>query len=74
MDCIQDYRDAYKDLIREQKWDKKVINISIEDWSPDGYKDSRNIYDEGLMHLNELGYHVLDSCISQKIIDYLNAQ
>lgn len=74
MDCIQDYRDAYKDLIREQKWDKKVINISIEDWNPDGYKDSRKIYDEGLMHLNELGYHVLDSCISQKIIDYLNAQ
>lgn len=74
MDCIQDYRDAYKDLIREQKWDKKVINISIEDWNPDGYKDSRNLYDGGLMHLNELGYHVLDSCISQKIIDYLNAQ
>lgn len=74
MDCIQNYRNAYKDLIKEQKWDKKVIIISIEDWNPDGYKDNRNLYDEGLMHLNELGYQVLDSCISQKIIDYLNAQ
>ena len=71
MDCINDYRKAYTDLIYEKGWEKKVITISSEDWNPDGYKDQRGLYDEGLMHLNEKGYHVLDSCIAHKIIDYL---
>ena len=67
-----DYRKAYKDLIVEQKWEKKVINIMSADWNPNGYKDKRCLYDSGLMHLNEKGYMVLDSCISRKIIDYLS--
>ena len=71
MDCINDYRESYTDLINEKGWEKKVITISSEDWNPDGYKDQRGLYDEGLMHLNEKGYHVLDSCIAHKIIDYL---
>lgn len=71
MDCIEDYRDAYTDLIKEQKWEKKVITISYKDWNPQGYKDIRGLYDGGLMHLNKKGYSVLDSCISQKIIDYI---
>ena len=71
MDCINDYRREYTDLIYEKGWEKKVITISSNDWNPDGYKDQRGLYDEGLMHLNEKGYHVLDSCIAHKIIDYL---
>lgn len=71
MDCINDYRQVYTDLFIEQKWDNKVINIMSTDWNPDGYKDIRGLYDSGLMHLNEKGYMVLDSCISQKIINYL---
>ncbi len=71
MDCIDDYRNAYADLIKEKGWEKKVITISSEDWNPEGYKDRRGLYDEGLMHLNEKGYHVLDSCIAHKVIDYL---
>ena len=74
MDCIRDYRNAYKEMISEQKWDDKVINISIGDWNQDGYKDRRGLYDGGLMHLNERGYLVLDSCIAQKIVNYLNTQ
>ena len=71
MDCINDYRKAYTDLIYEKGWEKKVITISSNEWNPDGYKDLRGLYDEGLMHLNEKGYHVLDSCIAHNIIDYL---
>lgn len=71
MDCIYDYRKAYKDLFVEQQWENKVINIMSSDWNPDGYTDKRNLYDGGLMHLNEKGYMVLDSCISKKIIKYL---
>ena len=71
MDCIQDYRDAFINLIKEQKWEHKVITLSCKDWNPDGYKDKRGLYDGGLMHLNEKGYYVLDSCISKKIIEYI---
>lgn len=72
MDCIQDYRDAYADLIKEQEWERKVITISYKDWNPDGYKDERGLYDGGLMHLNAKGYYVLDSCISKRIIEYIS--
>lgn len=72
MDCIQDYRNAYIDLIKEHEWERQVITISYKDWNPDGYKDIRGLYDGGLMHLNAKGYSILDSCISQKIIEYIS--
>ena len=74
MDCIQDYREAYKEMIESQNWEDNVLDISIGDWNPDGYRDKRNLYDAGLMHLNTNGYKVLDSCISRKIIYCINAQ
>lgn len=74
MDCIQDYRNAYKDMIRKQNWEDSVITISVDDWNPIGYKDKRGLYDGGHMHLNERGYLVLDSCIAQKVVNHLNTQ
>ena len=71
MDCINDYRNAYHDLIVEQNWNNRVITISVNDWNPEGYYDKRGLYDGGLMHLNARGYYVLDSCIAQKIINHL---
>lgn len=68
MDCINEYRDAYNSLLYEHKWEDKVITIRNDDWNPLGYKDNRNLYDEGQMHLNEKGYFVLDSCIATKIV------
>lgn len=72
MDCIEDYRKAYYELLDVQGWNNQVITISSIDWNPDGYKDKRNLYDSGLMHLNAKGYLVLDSCIAHKIIENLN--
>lgn len=69
MDCIEDYRSTYKDLLNEQGWADKVITISYRDWNPDGFKDKRGLYDGGLMHLNAKGYLVLDTCIAKKIIE-----
>lgn len=71
MDCIEDYRKVYYELLGEQDWNDRVITIFCKDWNPDGYKDKRDLYDGGLMHLNAKGYSVLDSCISQKIIGYI---
>jgi len=72
MDCIQDYRNAYNNLIKEQKWECQVLTISYKDWNSEGYMDKRGLYDGGLMHLNAKGYSVLDSCISQKLIEYIS--
>ena len=69
MDCIDDYREAYINLLNEHGWGDKVITIWSKDWNPDGYRDSRALYDEGLMHLNKKGYLVLDSCIAHKVIE-----
>ena len=72
MDCIEDYRKAYYELLDEQGWNDQVITISYNDWNPEGYKDKRNLYDGGLMHLNAKGYLVLDTCIAQMIIERLS--
>ena len=74
MDCIADYRNVYKDLIKEKGWNDSVITIFYNEWNPNGYKDDRGLYDGGLMHLNKKGYFVLDSCISDKITHHLSSQ
>jgi lysophospholipase L1-like esterase len=73
LDCIDDYRNAFNDLIRENQWENDVITVSNEDWNLEGYKDRRDLYDEDHMHLNEHGYLVLDSCISYRIINYISS-
>ncbi len=74
MDCISEYRQAYIDLLGEEKWNDKVITIWSDDWNPEGYMDKRNLYDEGLMHLNRKGYAVLDSCVANKIVQVVKSQ
>lgn len=71
MDCIQDYRDAYYQLILQEGWQDRVVNIPVSSWNPNGYKDSRGLYDAGLMHLNSKGYHILDSCIAETIMEHI---
>lgn len=67
MDCIEEYRRAFVELLRDEGWNNHVITIWSSDWNPEGYMDKRCLYDEGLMHLNKIGYAVLDSCIANKI-------
>lgn len=72
MNCIEEYRNEYRIMLEEQSWADKVITIFNDEWNPDGYKDTRTLYDSGRMHLNEIGYHVLDTCIAHKIINHIN--
>lgn len=71
MNCIQEYRNIYWNLIQEKNWYDSVMTIRYLDWNPDGYRDKRGLYDEGRMHLNDKGYYLLDSCISNKIIRHI---
>ena len=72
MNCIFLYRKAFEDLLTEQGWNDSVIYLKSEFWNPLGYKDSRNLYDDGQMHINDKGYNILDSCIAKSILNYLN--
>ena len=72
MNCIEDYRKVYYELLDEQGWNDQVITLPYKDWNPNGFKDKRNLYDGGLMHLNPKGYLVLDTCIAHKIIEKLS--
>jgi len=70
-DCKDEYRLELIKLISRQKWNDSIIYISRKQWNPDGYHDSRMLYDKGKMHLNTKGYIVLDTCISNAITNYL---
>lgn len=63
LDCIKDYRKQFEIMYNEEEWDGRVLYIHSYSWNPDGYKDARNIYTDDLMHLNDYGYNILDSCV-----------
>lgn len=70
IDCVHQYRKAHTELIEEEGWSQRIIYIPESNWAPEGYRDSRNLYDDLQMHLNEKGYEVLDSCIASSILRY----
>jgi hypothetical protein len=49
-----------------------VIYIPAASWNPGGWEDKRDIYIDDRLHLNLLGYQVLDSTFAAEIVkDYL---
>ena len=61
------YRAALLSLINQNDPKKHLIYIPASDWNPEGYLDSRMLYKEDHVHLNEKGYLLLDSCITSTI-------
>lgn len=61
------YHTALQSLINQYETNKPLIYIPASEWNPEGYKDSRHLYLEDNVHLNEKGYFLLDSCITSKI-------
>lgn len=61
---FDNYREALKSLISQDEIKKRLIYIPASKWNPKGYMDSRIIYKEDHVHLNEKGYFLLDSCIT----------
>lgn len=64
---FDNYRTALQSLIRQNAIKKRLIYIPASEWNPEGYKDSRHLYLEDHVHLNEKGYFLLDSCITTTI-------
>ena len=64
---FDEYREALKSLISQGEIKKRLIYIPASEWNPEGYMDSRMLYKEDHVHLNENGYYLLDSCITSHI-------
>lgn len=68
LDCKQQYRDVLNKLIQEQDYQDKVSIIRYKSWNNNYQKDLKELYISDQLHLNEQGYHVLDSAIAEEII------
>lgn len=64
---FENYRTALRSLLRQDVINKHLIYIPASEWNPEGYADSRILYKEDHVHLNEKGYLLLDSCITSYI-------
>lgn len=64
---FDEYREALKSLISQGEIKKQLIYIPASEWNNKGYMDSRMLYKEDHVHLNEKGYYLLDSCITSHI-------
>ena len=68
-------KDVVKLLESIKKNSNHIIFIPSTEWNPKGFKDSRNLYLEDHIHLNNRGYYLLDSCIATHIShDYITTR
>ena len=66
---FDNYRTALLSLISQNRIKDHLIYIPATDWNSEGYMDSRMLYKEDHVHLNNKGYLLLDSCIASSIYD-----
>lgn len=64
---FEDYRTALQSLISQEEIRNHLIYIPASEWNSEGHMDSRHLYLEDHVHLNEKGYFLLDSCITSTI-------
>lgn len=71
---FESYRMALKNVIADNGLSDSLIYLTVAEWNPDGYRESRKLYLEDETHLNDMGYSILDSCLANRIIrDYLDS-
>lgn len=64
---FENYQKALLTMISHDENRKDILYIPVSKWNPEGYMDSRHLYLEDHVHLNEKGYFLLDSCITSII-------
>lgn len=60
LDCREEYRKALRETIQNDDIANKTLIIPAQSWSP-------HLYHYDRMHLNDLGYQTLDTCIAHTI-------
>ena len=70
---FKDYRNELYLKISQEGLKNRMVYIPSTEWNPKGYEDSRDLYLEDHVHLNEKGYYLMDSCIVSYIShDYIS--
>lgn len=67
MDCKQSFREALDEMMRENDYQNEVGIIRYKSWNNNYKKDLKELYISDQVHLNDIGYTVLDSVISKEI-------
>lgn len=67
MDCKQPFREALDEMMRENDYQNEVSIIRYKSWNNNYKKDLKELYISDQVHLNDIGYTVLDSVISKEI-------
>ena len=65
LDCKQLFRNSLDDMITKMKYVDKVSIIRYLSWNKNSTNDLEMIYLNDGIHLNEVGYARLDSCIAE---------
>lgn len=69
INCISDYNNELQDVLMKYNIGHDVFVIRADDWNSKGYHDLSGIYTSDLMHINEKGYAILDSCFANAIVN-----
>ncbi len=64
MYSVMEYSEALKSMLVRDSLMEKVVFVPVSEWNPKGCDDPRGLYLSDQIHLNERGYHLLDSCIA----------
>lgn len=67
IDCREAYRKALHETIQSNGISRDLLLIPPQPWS-------MNLYQHDRMHLNNQGYHILDSCIAHMILSDLDTK
>lgn len=68
IDCKQEFRNTLAKLIDKNNYQHQVSILRYQEWNNDYQNDIKKYYLSDGMHLNQHGYHKLDSCLAQHII------
>jgi len=66
-----EYREALKSLIIREGLSDSVVYIPMRSWNGNGTRINRSLFWDDQIHLNDRGYELLDSCMTDAIIEDL---
>ena len=74
IDCKQLFRDALDSLVSTRNMENNVSIIRYKTWNNDYLNDQKHLYLNDGLHLNKYGYAILDSVISNEILNQLTPE
>lgn len=63
MYSYKEYRDSLASYVNQKIVMNSIIYVRMRGWNGDGVKINENLFQKDQVHLNRIGYKLLDSCI-----------